>query len=442
MATVKGEYLKKGTTTKNVYHFTDPDTNIDQLSREVYKKEDTEIHYPRGFKGGPKYDTIEKIIYKGFNKKMPIGIIKAVNFGYGFTKTLNPIAYWLGEEFLIKTVVIEKSGKTLLDKKTFTLYLNEQNLKDLQAAMSSVFQRNKAELSLAVQINLNMLFPSLIAKPPKTYSSNSLALSLSNWGNDITEFSDKDKNAIKELFEKLSFKTDFLTKDALAKTKEIIDNKYIADTLTKFKKFLTTTTHTPALEKKWQTFLKSHTWIFSSIFAQPIVLFQDEAFVGGRALDNKNGKLNDFFIKNNLSNNVSFLEIKTHLTALLESKAYRGTDVFSATKDLSGAIVQVLNQRDNFQKEFYALKAKSAHLGALETFNSKSVVLIGRLQDLSDGQKSAFELFRSNSKDVEIITFDELQSKIESLQSLISPKPKGTPAKKKAPKKEKINKHK
>lgn len=159
--------------------------------------------------------------------------------------------------------------------------------------------------------------------------------------------------------------------------------------------------------------------------------------MGGRALDNKNGKLNDFFIKNDLSNNVSFLEIKTHLTALVESKAYRGTDVFSATKDLSGAIVQVLNQRDNFQKEFYALKAKSTHLGKLETFNSKSVVLIGSLKDLSDGQKSAFELFRSNSKDVEIITFDELQSKIESLQSLISPKPKTAAAKKKAAKKKK-----
>ncbi|TMI63722.1 MAG: DUF4263 domain-containing protein [Bacteroidetes bacterium] len=431
MAVVKGEQLKKSNATKDMYYYIDPDEKIDQLSKEVYKKEDTEVHYPRAFKGGAKYKSIEKIIYKGFNSKFPVGMIKSVTKGYGFTKTLNPIAYWLGENFKIKTVVIEKSGKTILDKKAFTLYLNEQNLKDLQGALSTVFQKNKAELNLAVQINLNYLFPAIVAKPPKTYSSNSLALSLSNWGNDITEFSDKDKNAIKELFEKLSIKTDFLTKDALAKTKEIIDNKYIADTLAKFKKFLITTTHTSSLEKKWQIFLKSHSWVFSSIFAQPIVLFQDEAFVGGRALDNKNGKLNDFFIKNDLSNNVSFLEIKTHLTTLVESKPYRGTDVFSATKDLSGAIVQVLNQRDNFQKEFYALKAKSVHLGALETFNSKSVVLIGSLMLLSNGQKSAFELFRSNSKDVEIITFDELQSKIESLQSLISPKTKATSTKKK-----------
>jgi hypothetical protein len=308
--------------------------------------------------------------------------------------------------------------------------------------MSTAFQRNRVELNLAVQINLNALFPAYVAKPPKTYSSNSLAQSLSNWGNDITEFSDKDKNAIKELFEKLSLKTDFLTQEALAKTKEVIDNKYIADTLAKFGSFITTRTHTPALEKKWQSFLKAHNWIFSTIFAQPIVLFQDEAFVGGRALDNKNGKLNDFFIKNDLSNNVSFLEIKTHLTALVENKAYRGVDVFSATRDLSGAIVQVLNQRDNFQKEFYGLKVKSAHLGKLESFNSKSVVLIGSLKSLSDGQKSAFELFRSNSKDVEIITFDELQSKIQSLQSLISPKPKQATTKKKVVKKKAIIKKK
>jgi hypothetical protein len=437
MATTKGEHLYKDDAIKSVYHYVDPDEKIDQLSREVYKTEDTEVHYPRGFKGGAKYELIEKIIYKGFKKKLPVGIIKSVSFGYGFTKTLNPVAYWLEEEFQIKTVIIDKTGPSSIDKKNFTIHLNEQSLIDLQGSLSSVFKKNRAELNLAVRTSLNQLFPKVVAKPPKTYSTDSLAISLSNWGNDITEFSNKDKNAIKDLFEKLSVKTDFLTQAALAKTKEVIDNKYIADTLVKFKSFMTKTTHTPGLEKKWQTFLKQHSWIFSSIFAQPIVLFQDEAFVGGRALDNKNGKLNDFFIKNHLSNNVSFLEIKTHLTSLLDSKPYRGSDVFSTTKDLSGAIVQVLNQRDNFQKEFYSLKEKSSHLGIVETFNSKSIVLMGQLSKLSKPQKAAFELFRSNSKDVEIITFDELQAKIESLQSLISPKPKVTPAKKKAPKKKK-----
>ena len=35
-----------------------------------------------------------------------------------------------------------------------------------------------------------------------------------------------------------------------------------------------------------------------------------------------------------------------------KGKAYRGKDVFVMSSDLSGGISQVLNQRDNFQKEF------------------------------------------------------------------------------------------
>jgi hypothetical protein len=107
---------------------------------------------------------------------------------------------------------------------------------------------------------------------------------------------------------------------------------------------------------------------------------------------------------------------------MLDNTSYRGEDVFSATKDLTGSIVQVLNQRDNFQKEFYATKGKSKSRGNFETFNSKCVVLIGSTKDLDQNQKYSFELFRSNSRDVEILTFDELQTKIESLQKLMTTK--------------------
>jgi hypothetical protein len=171
------------------------------------------------------------------------------------------------------------------------------------------------------------------------------------------------------------------------------------------------------LEKAWQKYLKKNSWIFSSIFAQPVILHKDEAYVGGKTIDNKDGKLSDFLIKNSLSENTSFLEIKTHKTRVLETKPYRGTDVFSATKDLSGCINQVLNQRDNFQKEYYALKGKSG--SSIETLNSKCMVLIGTLSGLTKKQRVAFELFRSNSRDVEILTFDELQKKIESIQTLL-----------------------
>ena len=47
---------------------------------------------------------------------------------------------------------------------------------------------------------------------------------------------------------------------------------------------------------------------------------------------------------------------------------------------------------------------------------------MGRIRDLDKNQIRPFELIRSNSKDVEIITFDELLNRIENIQKLIEGK--------------------
>ncbi|PUB34908.1 uncharacterized protein DUF4263 [Elizabethkingia sp. YR214] len=422
MADFIGEKLEKDLATKEVYFYYDDANKIKQISRENYKKIDQIVHYPRGFEGGSKYKTIKKFIYKGFKNNLPVGVVKAVSYGWGFTKSLNPFAFYINENYDIDEVIIEKSGKIKLDIPNKKLYLNEIVLSNLNSSFSDIYKKNKEEVDSVLKINLYKLFPSEITKPEKTYIANALATSLSAWGNNIDEFSDADKNAIKDLFEKLSIDTDFLSNEALAKTKEIVDNKYIQQTLKKYKELIALKTESESLEKQWQEFLKDNSWIFSSIFAQPVILYKKEAYVGGKTIDNSNGKFNDFLIKNSLSDNVSFLEIKTHKTKMLEKTAYRGDDVYSASKDLTGSIVQVLNQRDNFQKEFYATKIKSMQNGNLETFNSKCVVLIGSTKDLDSNQKYSFELFRSNSRDVEILTFDELQEKIESLQKVMTGK--------------------
>ncbi|MBC3541661.1 Shedu immune nuclease family protein [Rufibacter sediminis] len=422
MEPVKKEVVLKETKTKTVYEYIDTENNIRQISREVYKNKDEVIHYPRGFEGGDKYKKIKKFTFKGFKGKLPVGIFKSASFGWGFTKPLTPFADYIDTKFDLEEVVVEKEGKVLIDVANKKLYISDKTLEKLLESFKTIYQKNKNEVEFVLNSNLYNLFPAQIPKPTKTYIPNALASSLSTWGNSIDEFSDEDKSAIKELFDKLSLTTDFLSKEALAKTKEIVDNKYIQETLKKFKSLMALKTNSENLEKQWQEFLRDNSWIFSSIFAQPVIMYKREAYVGGKTINNQNGKFNDFLIKSSLSDNVSFLEIKTHKTKVLETNPYRGEDVFSASKDLTGCIVQVLNQRDNFQKEFYSIKVKSREKGNFETFNSKCVVLIGSTKDLNEAQKFAFELFRSNSRDVEILTFDELQTKIESLQKVMNQK--------------------
>ena len=246
-----------------------------------------------------------------------------------------------------------------------------------------------------------------------------MSSALDNWSQSIDEFSKHDKKAIKELFVMLALTDDFLNMETLISTREALDKQYIEDVIDEYEAMLEQKHETQTLEKKWQKFLATHNWVFSYLFSFPVMLFQQEAFVGGKNLANKNGKVTDFLIQNSLSENVAFLEIKTHRTTLVGSKkAYRGNDVYSMSKDVTGGIAQVLDQRDNFQKQFSLHLYNSSE--SFETLNSKCVVLMGMLADMSKAELKSFELFRSNCKDVELITFDELLSRFKNLKTLIA----------------------
>jgi hypothetical protein len=108
------------------------------------------------------------------------------------------------------------------------------------------------------------------------------------------------------------------------------------------------------------------------------------------------------------------IEIKKHTTKILSKKPYRGTDVFNMDKELSGAISQVLDQKDTYCKEFNSLRSKED----ITSFNPNCIIIIGTLKDLDKKQYKAFELIRSGLRDVEIITFDELYERIKSILSI------------------------
>ena len=68
------------------------------------------------------------------------------------------------------------------------------------------------------------------------------------------------------------------------------------------------------------------------------------------------------------------------------------------------------------------IRLLGVRFGLLSAFAPKCVVVIGNgaLELDNDLKRGAFEMFRLNSKDVEIITYDELFRKLEVLASLFS----------------------
>lgn len=171
-------------------------------------------------------------------------------------------------------------------------------------------------------------------------------------------------------------------------------------------------------EDFWQATLSSHAYAISQLFAVPVTVIKEKAYVGGMTLDRTDARLLDFMLSGTLSEDAILLEIKTPTTRLLGSQ-YR-TNAFPPSADLGGAVVQVSDYCQTFRENIQAL---TKELGRpLTAFNPKRVVLIGdRERELDDPKKRAsFELFRGALNGIEIVTFDELFKKVESLAKLFS----------------------
>lgn len=169
-------------------------------------------------------------------------------------------------------------------------------------------------------------------------------------------------------------------------------------------------------EEFWQQTLAGPPMILSQAFAVPIMILKSMAKVGGGGIENTHDMITDFLVRNPLSDNTALVEIKTPTTQLLYKNPYR-PGVYGISKDVSGAIVQVEAQRDTLLREYLVKKHNSA--AEFKAFSPHGLVIVGNLgeQLIETEQRRSFELFRQGLRDVQIVTFDELFSKIGSLLS-------------------------
>lgn len=177
-------------------------------------------------------------------------------------------------------------------------------------------------------------------------------------------------------------------------------------------------------EEFWQQkVFNENQWVLAQVFSCPCTIYAQKAFVGGKSLDNKGGNVCDFIYRNKMTQNVALIEIKTPCTEIV-GKPYRET--YSMSLDMSGAVNQVLNYRDELQKNFSTLTRDLEEADTVRAFSPKCVVVIGKISTLNAKQQKAFELYRNSFNNLTIITFDELHQKICDLMSVFkedSPRP-------------------
>jgi hypothetical protein len=172
-------------------------------------------------------------------------------------------------------------------------------------------------------------------------------------------------------------------------------------------------------EEFWQNTLEKYSFVLSQVFAYPIIVVKEKAYVGGKSISNSGGNLVDFLAKNEISNNAVLIEIKTPTTELL-GRQYRG-NAFSISPELSGAVVQAANYKSSLQNQYQSLFHEN-EMGLEEAFEPACVVIIGNYSkeiNQSVIKKKSLGLFRSHLKDIMIITYDELFGKVQLLVNLL-----------------------
>lgn len=226
--------------------------------------------------------------------------------------------------------------------------------------------------------------------------------------------------------EKSRLVSDFLNNGVIT-DQDIVNTGYRKLSLQKFEKLLNNNNYlntyknendiqNSSPEKVWQHFFKNNPWIFGyGLDYRFQSILQDEANLNAANLGGKNAVNADFLLGDNKF--TTFVEIKRPDTKLFGEKKNRSNS-WKLSTDLYEAHSQILEHKASGQIKLSESSREYDGSGdeiKQKAYDSKTILIIGTWKEVELGnaqeikiKEKTFELFRHNSKNVEIITFDEL----------------------------------
>ena len=395
-------------------------------------------HHPDFLK--PKYKRIESITLEGFDfempkseeqvvdllEELPSGFVKDYSFGLGLVKDYRFIINAIEDIREIKHLIISQRRETGISGTSYIL--NSGQFDSIRRGLNRITSRQQTEGAqdkriLAHNSLLTSLDPMKFPEKSRPYRKDTIFKLIGTGDKNSITLSPADQSAAIRLVEENKRDIAHKAPAQLLQLRKDIEIVALEVLITKVDEMLGKNLH----ESRWQNLLNENPFILNLAFGYPVIKIQDQAHVGGRRLSGSSDTIADFLVKNRISNNAALFEIKTPGTPLLNKTAYRG-NLYTPSSDLSGAINQMLDQKNKFQKEIASLKENS-RVYDLESYAVHGVLIIGTTPQGIEQQKS-FELFRGNSKDITIITFDELLQKLKLLHSFLSDIPEARQASK------------
>lgn len=171
-------------------------------------------------------------------------------------------------------------------------------------------------------------------------------------------------------------------------------------------------------EAQWQQFFDRQRWVFGYGLDYRIMhQFDREMMVGRAGTDNRNTAVVDFLMT--LTDYTVLVEIKRPDTRIFKAGKGGRAGTWEFSSEFTSAVSQIIEQKAEWlasaQVGPHYNKAGDRQLKA-RTRNTKTVLVIGSRDEFAaaDNARSAiimrntFELFRRDTRTIDIVTFDEL----------------------------------
>jgi len=353
---------------------------------------------------------------QGIFERLPKVFIENYNFGLGFLKKYHAIASVL-ESLQVKHLYLVTNEPSSFDHKSKKLKIHVSDFDTLQ----KVIDRIAARVVKLASSTKHQAVTETLLELIKKGSGNNTSISNSNINDIITKdailpLTEASRQRQSQAVDIVAVNSRKLLKEQpgkLVKLRRDIDLVTLDELISRYSEMLNENLEEP----RWQELFEQNPFILNLAFGVPILKVKGNAYVGGRKIEGGGDKITDFLVKNSISNNAAIIEIKKPGTRLLGASTYR-KDVYAPSTELSGATNQLLDQINKFQSNIASLKHET-RIYDLEAYSVTGVLVIGRSSSLQEERKS-FELFRGNSKNITMLTFDELLEKLKQLRFFLS----------------------
>jgi hypothetical protein len=341
---------------------------------------------------------------------LPAGFSKQFQYGLGLKWEYRFLVDAIGEVPGITELVISEADETTITGSVYTLGVRRYD--QMRRGLDNIARRYQREAHEDKRLlaYTNILHSAAADRfPPRTKKVRPGAIfELVKLGAERSSLSQNDRQAALSLVKANTGQIAKTDASGLMELKTSIEQVTLGSLIEKFGDMLSK----DLPESKWQEFFKTNPFVLSLAFAQPVFLVQDQAYVGGASIRGAGEKIADFLVAQRYTGNIGLIEIKRPKTPLLNAIPYR-TDLFCPSKDLSGSISQVLDQKFRLQNNF-PQKAYDSDLRDVHPYAIQCVVIVGKSPSARDERKS-LDLFRNATKDVLVITFDELLEKLKEI---------------------------